>query len=201
MIQQDITPELKEIIPTTASGRKRWTRAQFEFVENAGLLEGRYELIDGEIISKMGQLPQHAITVTQALVWLSGIFGGRRVRTQATLQITGVDGLTNRPEPDIMVLSESAAEVMDRAPFANETLLVVEVSATTQDDDFGFKVGLYARGGVPEYWVIDVTARTITLFRDSDGTTYQSTTVLTAADTIAPIGLPTQVVVVNTLLP
>jgi Uma2 family endonuclease len=40
-------------------------------------------------------------------------------------------------------------------------VLVVEVSATTLDYDMKRKLALYARAGVPEYWVADVNGRVI----------------------------------------
>jgi hypothetical protein len=38
--------------------RVRWTREQASAIADAGILEGRYELIDGEILLKIGQKPE-----------------------------------------------------------------------------------------------------------------------------------------------
>jgi Uma2 family endonuclease len=45
---------------------------------------------------------------------------------------------------------------------AEAVALIVEVSSSTQDIDSGPKALLYAEQGVPEYWLIDVTAQTAT---------------------------------------
>lgn len=37
-----------------APNRKRWTRSDCDFLRDNGLLTERYELIDGEVISKLG---------------------------------------------------------------------------------------------------------------------------------------------------
>jgi hypothetical protein len=61
-----ITPSLLDMEP--APDRKRWTRKECEFLEQNGLLIGRYELINGDIISKMGQnLPHVSMRVSDLL--------------------------------------------------------------------------------------------------------------------------------------
>jgi len=43
------------------SGRKRFTQSEVEQMSEAGLFAGhRFELIDGDLIDKMGQNPPHA---------------------------------------------------------------------------------------------------------------------------------------------
>ena len=44
--------------------RFRWTRALAHAAYDAGLIAGRYELIEGELYSKIGQKPPHRIGVT-----------------------------------------------------------------------------------------------------------------------------------------
>jgi|GEM_PF-3579827 hypothetical protein len=43
--------------------RKRWTRRECRFLVENGLLVGRYELIDGWVLSETGQNRRHAITI------------------------------------------------------------------------------------------------------------------------------------------
>ncbi len=55
MSQNLIAPEL-EIFPN----RYRWTVEACSRLVELGVLEGRYEVLDGEVISKMGQNPAHS---------------------------------------------------------------------------------------------------------------------------------------------
>ena len=59
----------------TIPNRIRWTRRQCATMRDDGILTGRYELIDGEILSKMGQKPAHAYVIQALLTWLTGLFG------------------------------------------------------------------------------------------------------------------------------
>lgn len=149
-------------LPATPSRRKRWTRDECQFLENAGLLKGRYELLDGEIVINMGQNSQHAITVSLVFAYLLGLFGALRVRCQATMEVRADDRVLNRPEPDIALLREV---ILTGAPAGEDVLLAVEVSDATQTEDYGHKVALYARAGVAEYWVLDLARRILVVFR------------------------------------
>lgn len=60
------------------------------------------------------------------------------------------------PEPDIFVTSE---EPFGKLVRLDTVALVVEVAAATLDRDLGEKAELYARHGVPEYWVVDLDGR------------------------------------------
>jgi Uma2 family endonuclease len=146
--------------------RKRWTRNECEFLERSGLLPERYELIDGEIISKMGQLAVHNRVIIRIIIFLAAYFGSDRVRSQTTTEVRDDDQITNRPEPDVYVIREGTED--DKTPSGAATLLAVEVAQSTHGSDFRFKAGLYARAGVAEYWAINLPKRTLTVFRSSD---------------------------------
>ncbi len=62
------------------------------------------------------------------------------------------------PRPDIILTSDIKGE--GAVPGAS-VALAVEISASTLDYDLGEKQVIYAAGGVPEYWVVDVEARLI----------------------------------------
>ncbi len=58
-----INPPQQRLPLGPTPNRKIFTRAECETMVETGMLAGRYELIDGEIISKMGQKPPHATVV------------------------------------------------------------------------------------------------------------------------------------------
>lgn len=184
-------------LPATPGGRKRWSRNDVKFLENAGLLKGRYELIDGEIIIKMGQHRPHALAVSLVIAYLFSLFGPRRVQTQATMEVREDDRITNRPEPDVAVLREPTVSV----PVGEDVLLAVEVSDTTQADDLGHKIRLYARAGVAEYWVLDLQRRLLIAFRVPRGDDWLTRTEFSETDTVAPLAEPDAFVPIAELLP
>ncbi len=186
-------------LPPTASGRPRWNRSAWEFLENAGLLQGKYEIIDGEIILKMPQNYPHSATINRLFAYAIRLVNGEldRVRSQTNITIQGVDGETNRPEPDMVILREP----IRRVPAGDDVLLAVEVSDTTLAEDLGFKIGLYARAGIEEYWVLDLPRRRLIAFRDAESGIYQRREEFTEETTITPEFAPDAEISLSELLP
>ena len=135
------------------------TRAFCKSLEASGLLPERYELIDGDIISKMGQNPPHALTVMLVTVWMMRVFGEQYIRCQLTLNIGAADTEINAPEPDVVALNQPVTAFGASHPGPADVLLLVEVSDSTLQFDLQRKALLYARAGIAAYWVADVTGR------------------------------------------
>lgn len=187
--------------PPPRPGRKRWTRGECDFLERLGLIAEPYELLGGEIILKVGQNQPHAMTVIRLIAWLISVFGVTRVQTQTTIEIAENDRPTNRPGPDALVLARPDYE-LGRTPTGGEDLVfVAEVSDATLGDDLGAKAALYARAGIPEYWVIDVTGRQLFVHRSPAGGNYAEVIPCTANDVFAPLAAPETTVRVADLLP
>jgi Uma2 family endonuclease len=179
----------------------RWTRRQCDAIREAGVLSDRYELIDGEIISKMGQNPPHPFALGELDDWLAAVFGSRHVRIQAPIDLRGADPEHNEPEPDIAVTRHPRHSYLNRHPTAEDLLLIVEVSDTTVRFDRITKAQLYAEGGVEEYWVLDMPGRQMFVHRRPGPAGYGEVTVYSAEEQVATLARPGSAVRVADLLP
>src|SRR5262245_47110713 len=91
------------------SRRKRWTREEVDCLDSMELFAGQHlELIDGELIDKMGKNPSHVLPVMRLHAWLTSVFGFWRVRKEDPIDVSPEDNPTNEPEPDLIVLRISA---------------------------------------------------------------------------------------------
>ena len=84
--------------------------------------------------------------------------------------------------------------------------LIVEVSDSSLFFDTTTKAELYAAAGVPDYWIIDVNARTLLVLRDppavgGNGHAYRSSRMLSQADAVTPVAAPASPIRVADLLP
>ena len=140
------------------TGHVRWTRDSFRMMEEAGLFsDGRYELLEGEIVKIMPNEP-HTFVNSELVFLLANIFGSAYVRVPSSLAATE----TSEPEPDVSVTVKPRREYLKTGiPPGSEFRLVVEVSDSTLWRDKGQKAKLYAAAGVPEYWVVNLTGRTV----------------------------------------
>ena len=116
-----------------------------------GLLPGRYELIDGEILEKMAKNPPHIIALMLLAAWLEGIFGRYFVRTQDPVVVPVPDEVSTEPEPDFAVTRAPTTAYAADNPGADDILLVGEVSDSTLNYDLHVKANLYGVAGIPEY--------------------------------------------------
>jgi Uma2 family endonuclease len=185
--------------PTQSSPRAiRWTREDCARLEEAGVLVGPYELIEGSI-NRMGQNMPHADLVSIIVEWLFEVFGRKYVVTQASIDVRPEDNPTNEPMPDALVLNRPTREFKDR-PKPADIRLLVEVADSTLGYDLKTKAALYARAEILEFWVIGVAEHTIHVHRDPRDGRYQDTRVLSGTDLLSSLAAPDVAVEVGTLL-
>ena len=82
-----------------------------------------------------------------------------------------------------------------------EAVLVVEVSHESLRYDRTVKQRLYARCGIPEYWILALPESRLEVYRDPTGDAYQSVTTHAAGDKVAPLARPDVRIAVDDLLP
>jgi Uma2 family endonuclease len=119
------------------------------------------ELIDGEIIGLNAQFSSHGhvkVTLLRRLAdAVEMLLPDHRVWSEVSVAIPPHD----TPAPDLLITN---FRPHPRAVTPVETvLLAVEVADTTLREDLGPKLRLYARAGIPEYWVADLDGRVIHL--------------------------------------
>jgi Uma2 family endonuclease len=171
--------------------RKRWTRAECASLESSGLWEQqRLELVDGELINKMGKKRSHVNALVAVQAWLVRTFGEQFVNPEAPIDVAPEDNPTNEPEPDLVVLAKPSREFQNANPRPADLRLVVEISDSTLGFDLTAKAELYARAGIIEYWVVDVAARRLLVHRDPREGLYRSVTAYTDQEIIAPLAAP-----------
>src|SRR5579859_6250576 len=115
----------------------------------------RLELVQGELISKMGKKRPHVNALVAVQAWLVRTFGDQFVNPGAPIDVEPGDNPTNEPEPDLVVLTRPSREFRDANPTPSDPRLVVEISDSTLGFDLTIKAELYARAGIFEYWVVD----------------------------------------------
>lgn len=128
---------------------------------------GKTELIDGEVTYMNAQHRPHALA---KMALYDALRNGLRV-AGATLHVMVEASVTwppvDVPEPDLLLTSEPRGP----GPVPGTSVaLVIEIADATLRSDLGRKAAIYARHGVPEYWVVDVNCRIIhQLWSAADG--------------------------------
>jgi Uma2 family endonuclease len=171
--------------------RKHWSRAECEALETAGLLHGeRVELVEGELINKMGKKRPHVNTLFLVAEWLTKVFGERFVNRESPIDVAPEDNPASEPEPDVILLRQPTLEYRKSNPRPSDLRLVVEVSDTTLGFDLTKKANLYARAKIAEYWVFDLAERQLIVHRDPRAGHYQSIMAYGEQESVAPLASP-----------
>jgi hypothetical protein len=171
--------------------RKRWTRAECAALEAAGVLDlSHLELIGGELIDRMGKKWPHVTSHKLMQLLLEGLFGTRFVLSEAPIDVAPEDSPTNEPEPDLIVLSRDFISFRSVKPRPGDLRLVVEIADTTLSFDRTTKAALYARAGIIEYWVLDVSGRRLIVHRHPQLGKYTTVVAYSESESIAPLAAP-----------
>jgi Uma2 family endonuclease len=126
----------------------------------------RIELLEGRIVEMSPIGGDHgdtsvdlAVALSNALNSIPTLRDALRVSAAVTLRI----GDYSAPEPDVLVARRRDGRTYYEAA---DAVLVIEVSVSTRDNDLTIKRPLYARAGIPEFWIVEPEARLIRVFRD-----------------------------------
>jgi Uma2 family endonuclease len=175
--------------------RKRWTRAECEMLESYGLLDHeRLELVEGELINKMGKKRPHSNAERFMFGWFLQVFGFKFILNEEPIDVAAPDNPINEPEPDIVVLNREFPTFVSSNPGPGDIRLLVEVAHSSLTFDLTTKAALYARAGIVEYWVLDVETRRLHVHRnpvsgDSFGK-YQTILAYEQHESVAPLAAP-----------
>lgn len=172
---------------------RRMRRSEYERLVNEGFFESeRVELIRGMVVERPPIGPAHANPVdvlAEALVPV--LLGRARVRIQQPF----VAADESEPEPDIAVVP--AGSYSQRHP--DEALLIVEVAESSLEHDRNTKAPLYAESGVREYWIVDLTTRTVEVLDEPTPGGYRRSRTFSRGQTITPAQFPDVVIAVDRL--
>jgi Uma2 family endonuclease len=179
--------------------RRRWTVDEYYRMLEAGILQegSRVELIEGEIVEMTAIGLRHAACVAELTRRLVPALGARALLWPQNPVRLPRD---TEPQPDIVLLRPRADRYTRAPALAEDILLLVEVADTSYRYDRGVKLPLYARAGVPEVWIVDLTHDVVEVHRQPGPCGYGALELVGPGGAAAPVALPDIVVAVDDAL-
>jgi Uma2 family endonuclease len=168
---------------------RRFSIDEYHLMAKAGVFapEERVELLEGEVtaMSPIGEV--HAGRTNRA----NRLFQ-RRLGDDAVVAVQNPVRLGDGSEsqPDVAVLHLRADLYESYIPAVADVLLVLELADTTLRLDLEFKAALYARHGIPEYWVEDIPGDRIVVHRDPTPEGYRTVRSLGRGERLSPLAFP-----------
>ena len=178
----------------------RFTVDEYHRMGEVGIFleDDRVELLAGEIVEMSPIGPLHAGTVDRlTALFLSRLGGEVIVRVQNPLLLRAED---SEPQPDVTLLRPRPDFYTRSHPEAQDVYLVIEVADTSVEADRDVKFPIYARAGVPEAWLLDVTTERLEVYRHPTPDGYQDIHSLQRGESVAPPAFPDLALTVDALL-
>lgn len=170
--------------------RYRFTVPDYHRIGEVGILDedANVELLAGDIVVREPPGPYHAGTVDRlTTLWASRMVGRAIVRVQNPIELPEVD---SEPQPDLTLLRPRADFYTTAHPGAADVLLVVEVADSSARPDRRVKIPLYARAGIREVWLVDVTTRRVELYRHPSAGGYREVRAAGDDEVFSPEAFP-----------
>jgi Uma2 family endonuclease len=178
----------------------RFSIDEYHRMGEAGIFseDDRVELLAGAIVEMSPIGPLHAGTVNRLTTLFSSRLGNRVVvGIQNPLLSRAED---SEPQPDVVLLHPRDDFYTRAHPEASDVYLVIEVADTSLEVDRDVKLPIYARAGIPEAWLLDVSAERLEVFRHPAPHGYQDIRMLHRGEPVVPQAFPDLALTVDDLL-
>ena len=179
--------------------KKRFTVDEYYRMAEIGILpeRPRTELINGEIIEVSAMGSRHAAVVSRINELFVPMFKGRAtLRPQLPLRLD----IHNEPEPDIVLLKPRRDGYAESHPGPADVFLAVEISASSLSYDRDVKLPIYAEFQLPEVWIVDISRRSLLVYRQPTGSTHKIFQKFGAGERLNCLAFPEIVIEIDDLI-
>ena len=141
----------------TINLRRHWTVDDYHKMIEVGILDeqDKVELIGGMVVEMSAKGRRHNRTIVALVDAFSAVLpcGEALLAPQNSFLLSD----DTEPEPDVSVIRGPLERYDHRPTTAADVLLLVEVADSSLRFDRNVKLPRYARAGVPEVWIADLT--------------------------------------------
>jgi Uma2 family endonuclease len=174
----------------------KWSIEEWHDLVNSGVLTGKkVELLAGEIIEMSPEGVPHRNTNHKVVKYLRKLLDGL-AEVYESHPIT-LDN--SEPEPDIAIVRLPESIYDTHHPYAEDIYWLIEVSNETLTKDLEQKTIIYARNGIPEYWVIDLKNNQLIVHTKPQVNSYAQI-IEYKAGIVSPLAFPEIIIAINQLV-
>ena len=165
----DLSQPVADVALPPVPGSEFWRLSLKKYHEmvHQGILteDDPVELWEGLLVEKMPKNRAHCLATELARETLTPrVPAGWHLEAQESVTL-----LNSEFEPDIAIVRGTARDYVDENLVAADLALVIEISDTTLARDRGFKKEIYAKAGIPVYWIVNLVDRRVEVYSDPGG--------------------------------
>lgn len=128
-----------------------------ELIQRGIILDDPIELLEGWLVERPRKTPLHSVCTHLGRDTLEGILpDGWFVISHGAVTTT-----ESEPEPDLLVARGRITDYMTAHPGPADVCLIIEIADATLELDRTVKQRIYARAGIPAYWICNLIDRVV----------------------------------------
>ncbi len=146
----------------------RFTVGRYQKMIDSGAItsEDKVELLENYVVLKIPRNPPHDGTIDLIKAAFASLPTGWLLRVQQAVALAD-----SQPEPDFAIVRGTPRSYLARHPLATDVALLIEVANSSLLRDQRDKTRIYARAGVPAYWIVNLVDRRIEAHSQPSGPT------------------------------
>ena len=179
--------------------RRHFNITEYYRMAAAGVLseDDRVELIEGEIVEMNPIGSRHAACVGRLTEFLGRMVSGEAIIwVQNPVQVNDY----SEPLPDVALLKRRDDFYAQANPQPADVLLIIEVADSSVEYDRDIKIPLYAGGGIPEVWLVNLPKETIEIYTQPVGDAYQEIRIVKRGEPLAAKSIPSLIIDADVVL-
>lgn len=129
----------------------------------------KVELINGIITAMSSAGPEHDYAIMQLTELLMPVLPKYHLKIQSTINL----GEGQIFDPDLAAIKRRGGDsYKHKHAGPDDILLIIEAAASSMKRDATVKMPIYARAGIPEYWIVDIEDKSQIIHRDPQEAIY-----------------------------
>ncbi|MBE9070097.1 Uma2 family endonuclease [Leptolyngbya cf. ectocarpi LEGE 11479] len=162
----------------------KWTTDRYHQAIQAGVFDEQpVELLRGEIIVMPPEGEPHAYYNRKAGDYLRALLGSRAQVSEAhPITLSG----NSEPIPDLAIIKPLGTVYLEHHPYPSDIHWLIEFSNATLTKDLTTKKTTYAEANIQEYWVVNLKAKQLHVFKNLQNGQYTTEEILKTG-TISPV--------------
>jgi Uma2 family endonuclease len=175
----------------------KWTLERYHRAIDAGLFDDQaIELLRGDLIVMAPERERHAYYNSEVGDYLRGLLGSRaKIREAHPITLPS----HSEPIPDLAIVKPLGAVYLEHHPYPSDIFWLIEFSKATLTQDLTVKRAIYAEVGITEYWVVNLNAKELNVFRNLERGRYATAETYTSG-TVSPLAFTDVVLSVKRLM-
>ncbi len=169
-VETQAEPEVAKPVAVCFPEHRITTERYLKMVEAGVFADGEpIFLLDGKLVEEMTKGTPHN-SASDKLIYLLVALVPQGWYVRVEKPILMADGSV--PEPDLMIVRGGLEDYTSRMTVPADVVISIEIADSSLPQDFRVKLPLYAKAGIPVYWLVNIPSRRLEVYEGPTASGY-----------------------------